>query len=402
MTTANPKPLAAAVATMLATYALVIMASLTLPVTAPLAEGCLDVPARYIGLYAAIMYAAAAASSLIAANLTIRYGALRTSQGTLLFAAAGLCALAGGHIVLAALSAVLIGFAYGPGNTASGRLLTAMTAEGRRSGVFSIKQTSVPLGGALCGLIMPALALRIGWQEAALAMALFCLLAAFAVQPWRAALDGDRDPGHAPMPRRLVAPVATVMKGPRLRALGIAGLVYSGMQYAFGTVLVAFLVERAGVGAVEAGLILSAAMAASVVARMGWGYVADWTRAEAVLGLIGLLTAGSVITAMFVDTGWSRAALVALGCWFGAAGFSWNGVYLALVADIAGAKRVADATSGVMTLVFLGSLAFPALFTGLLAASGYDLALLTVAIANAITAIYLFVTLNRARRSDKV
>ena len=384
---------------MLVTYASVIMASMTLPVLAPTASQTLDIPARYIGLYAAILYSGAALSSLAAPNLVARYGALRTSQGALGFAAAGLFFLAIGSVPSAVISAVLIGLAYGPGNTASGRLLTAMTREGKRSGIFSIKQTSVPAGSAVCGVTAPLLALSFGWQGAAFPLGLVCLGVAAVVQPWRAILDAGRDAAHPLLPRNPLAGVALVMRGPRLRALGITGLVYSGMQYAFGAVMVAFLVDRAGVSALEAGLVLSAAMVASVIARLAWGYVADATRPDIVLGFLGFLTAASVVTAVFVDTGWTRPALIALGCWFGAAGFSWNGVYLALVADIAGPERVAAATSGVMTFVFVGSLAFPALFAGLIAVSGYDAALLTVAAATFVTGIYVYVRLSRARAS---
>ncbi len=390
-------PLVAAVVTMLATYATIILASMTLPVLAPTASQTLEIPARYIGLYAAILYAGAALSSMAAPNIVARYGALRTSQGGLGFAAAGLFVLAVGTVASAVLSAVLIGLAYGPGNTASGRLLTAMTTPGKRSGIFSIKQTSVPAGSAICGVAAPLLALKFGWQGAAFALGLVCLVVAAAVQPWRAVLDSGREPAHPLLPRKPLAGVALVMRGPRLRALGITGLVYSGMQYAFGAVMVAFFVDRAGVSALEAGLVLSAAMVTSVIARLAWGYVADRTRPDIVLGFLGLLTAASVVAAVFVDAGWSRLALIALGCWFGAAGFSWNGVYLALVADIAGPERVAAATSGVMTFVFVGSLAFPALFAGLIAVSGYNAALLSVAAATFVTGIYVYVRLSQAR-----
>jgi MFS family permease len=388
-------PLVVAVITMLSTYALIIMASMVLPVAAPIAAKTFEVPARFIGLYTSIVYFGAACATLIAPHLIARFGALRTSQGTVVFAAAGLFALSAGNLVLAAISAFLIGLSYGPGNTASNRLLTAMTSEGKRSGVFSIKQTSVPLGGALAGLIIPPLALLWGWQYAAAAAGLVCLGAAFAVQPWREILDGDRDPEHPIVPRDPVSPVKYVLANPKLRALALTGLVYSGMQYAFGAIMVAFLVERAGVSAIEAGLILSAAMISSVIFRLAWGYIADLTRPDIILGLIGLLTAGSVVAAMFVDPRWSLSTLLALGCWFGAAGYSWNGVFLALIADYAGGDDVATATSGSMTLVFIGSLSFPAFFTGLLVLSGYSLALGSVAAVTAVTAVYAYLQLRK-------
>ncbi len=395
-------PLAAAVITMFVTYALVILASMVLPVLAPIASNTLQIPARYIGIYAAVLYSAAAASSIFAPNIIARFGALRTSQGALVFAAAGLVLLAAGTVLSALASAVFIGLGYGQGNTASAALLTRMTAEGRRSGIFSIKQTSVPAGGAVCGLIAPPLALQLGWQGAALAMGVACLSMAFVVQPWRACLDASRKSGYPLWPEKLFAPLAIMIKGPRLRALGVTGLVYAGMQYAFGAVMVAFFVDRAGLDPVEAGLVLSAAMVTSVIARIGWGYVANWLRPDVVLSFLGVLTAGSLVAALFVTPDWPHLALISLGCWFGAAGFSWNGVYLALVADIAGPERVAAATSGVMTMIFLGSLAFPAIFAGLVALSGYNAALLAVAMVTLVTALYVYLRLRPSMRAGSV
>ena len=48
-------PIVAALITMFATYALVILASMVLPVVAPIASKTLDIPAKYIGLYAAVL-----------------------------------------------------------------------------------------------------------------------------------------------------------------------------------------------------------------------------------------------------------------------------------------------------------------------------------------------------------
>lgn len=396
-----PGRLRVAVATMLVTHALVILSSMTLPVVAPIAETTLDMPARYVGLYATVLYTGAAISTLFASDLVARFGAVRTSQLMLVVAACGLLALAAGTIPAAALSAFLIGLAYGPANTASGLLLTQLTDEGKRSAVFSFKQTSVPIGAALAGFTLPILAVWSGWQGAAVAAAFACLAVASAVQPWRASLDTERNPGHRFVPANLIGPLRTVIRGPRLRALGVTGLVYAGMQYAFSAVMVAFLVDRAEVGAVEAGFILSAAMVTSIVARLAWGYFADRTRPDLVLAGIGLLTAGSVFAAEFVNPDWSLLALAALGCWFGASGFSWNGVYLALAADIAGPGRVADATSGIMALVFLGALSFPAIFTGLIAWSGYEAALRAVAAATALTSVYVYLALRLSPKRPK-
>ncbi len=393
------RPILAALLTMIATHTLVVVASLTLPVLAPLAAAALEVPARWVGLYTSLLFAGALGVLFLAPGLIARFGALRTSQGALVFAALGLVALASGSIVAAGLSAVLVGFAYGPTNPASSRLLGRLTTEGRRAGVFSIKQTSVPLGSALAGLLAPPLALVFGWHGAALVLALACLVVVAAVQPWRAVLDEDRDPAHALWPRNPFGPLGLVLRHSRLRALGAMGMVYSGAQFTFGAVLVTFLVERAHLNTVQAGAILSAALFTSVFARVLWGYVADLVSPAIVLGSLGVLTAGALLAGLAVTPAWPVAALVAFGCWFGAVGYSWNGVFLACAADEAGAQ-VAEATTGVMAFVFLGSLSTPLVFTGLIVAFDYEAGLVAMAVMELLAAAYVGMALQRSARSN--
>lgn len=388
------RPILAALLTMMVTHTLVVTASLTLPVLAPLAAIALDVPPRWVGLYTSLVFAGALGILSLAPGLIARFGPLRTSQGALVFAALGLAALASGAVAAAALSAVLIGFAYGPTNPASSRLLGRLTTEGRRAGVFSIKQASVPLGSALAGLLAPPLALVLGWHGAALALALACLGVVAAVEPWRAVLDEDRDPGHAIRPRNLLGPLGMVLRHPRLRALGAMAMVYAGAQFTFGTVLVTFLVERAHLNTVQAGAILSAVLFTSVFARVVWGYVADLVSPAIVLGGLGLLTAGALLTGLAVTPAWPVAALVAFGCWFGAVGYSWNGVFLACTADEAGAQ-VAEATTGVMAFVFLGSLSTPLVFTWLIVAFDYEAGLMAMAAMVLLAAAYVGMALRR-------
>ena len=99
-------PLAAAIMTMMTTYALVILAAMTLPAIAPIAAQTFGLPARYIGLYTSIIYFGAICASLIAPQLLARYGAVRISQGTVIFAAAGLFALLAGNVFMGIVSAL--------------------------------------------------------------------------------------------------------------------------------------------------------------------------------------------------------------------------------------------------------------------------------------------------------
>ena len=72
---------------------------------------------------------------------------------------------------LLALAPLVIGLGYGPITPASSHVLARTAPPSRMALTFSIKQTGVPAGAALAGALLPALALRIGWRAAFVAVA---------------------------------------------------------------------------------------------------------------------------------------------------------------------------------------------------------------------------------------
>ena len=140
-------PLAATLAVQL----LVSMAVVTVPVLAPELAVATGVPVGYIGLFIALVYGSSMAVSLVSGTLVQRLGAIRLSQYCLAACAAGLACTATGVPVLLLAGAVLLGVGYGPVTPASSHVLAKTTPPGMMALVFSLKQTGVPLGGALAG-----------------------------------------------------------------------------------------------------------------------------------------------------------------------------------------------------------------------------------------------------------
>ena len=165
----------------LAIQAMVSMALLTLPVMAPVVAGALGVSSVYVGVYVAIVYVGAILASLAAGTAVARYGAIRVSQAGLLICALGLALCTVNSVPVIALGALLIGIGYGPVTPASSHLLARTTPARSLSLVFSLKQTGVPLGGVLAGLIVPSLLLVTGWQGALLLVSLLCLVCAVTI-----------------------------------------------------------------------------------------------------------------------------------------------------------------------------------------------------------------------------
>lgn len=352
----------------LAVQSLAAMALLTLPVVAPAVALSLGISAAYAGLYVAIVYVGAMTASLMAGALVRRFGAIRASQVALVFCAAGLFLCAVPSLACMVLGALLIGLGYGPITPASSHLLARTTPAHRMSVVFSLKQTGVPLGGLLAGLIVPGLAGWTSWQAAFVIVGISCLLCAFAVQPLYPGLDSDRDPGQRlSFGTGLAGPLRLVFNHRSLTVLAAVSFLFSIVQLSLTTYLVTFLHEDLGMGLIKAGVLLAVAQAAGVGGRLLWGYVSDRflgaTRTLIVLTLMIGVCAVMAPILQYIDL---DAVTVVLLLVFGASAVGWNGVYLAEVARQAPQGMASMATGGTLSMTFLGVVIGPPIF-GLIA-----------------------------------
>jgi MFS family permease len=375
----RPRPMLALIAT-LAIQALVSMTVLTPPVLAALAAPDIGVASERIGLFTALVYAGAILSSAGSGALLARAGPLRLSQWCLVFCAAGIGMASVGLIPAVALGAVLMGLGYGPVTPASSHILIRQTAPERRALVFSLKQTGVPVGGVLAGFIAAPMALVVGWQGAALAVAAASLVLAVAVEPLRARFDA-RDTVGPVAARSLLAGIRLVLGTPTLRRLALSSTTFAATQLSLATFLVTFLTERAGVSLVTAGIVMAVAQGAGVIGRILLGWVADRLLPPGrLLALLGVGMAAACVATGLISTTWPLPAIFAVTAMLGLTGLSWNGVYLAEVAAIAPPGAAGAATGGALSVTFLGIVMGPALFSAVVSLSGsYALAFAIVA-----------------------
>jgi predicted MFS family arabinose efflux permease len=339
------------------------LAALTLPAVAPAVARDFGVPTSTVGTYISLVYLGAAVAALLAGTAVLRTGALRVSQLALLACAAGLLLGLAPLLWLAAAAAVVLGLGYGPVTPASSHVLARTAGSAHRNLIFSIKQTGVPAGTSLAGLIAPPLAVAYGWQAAATVVAMLCLLVAAAVQPLRSRLDADRDRSAAFSSAALADGLRLVAAVPLLRTMAAVSFAYAGMQMCVSTFVVAYLAEELRLPLVTAGLALTTANAAGIVARIVWGGIADrWLAPRTTLALIGWLMAAASGAAALFDPGWSLAPLLLVCAALGATAIGWNGVYLSEVARLAPAGRAAVATGGCLFFTFVGVVVCPFLF----------------------------------------
>lgn len=350
------------IATM-AIQALVSMAVFAPPVFAPAAHDDIGFPASWVGIVTALTFAAATCGALFSGGIIARVGALRMSQFSLLLCGSGIALMASSNAWLVAFGALVMGLGYGPVTPSSSAILADRTPERIRSFIFSLKQTGVPIGGALAGAVVPALIVAFGWRTSALSVGLACVALAAAIQPYRASVDLAQHFDCQKKPASLLEPLRLVLAHPRLREMAFASCTYSGMQACLSTFLVVYLTQRTGFSVPLAGAALATAMAAGIIGRISWGVVADnWVKPRALLGILGLtMSVGAFLTAMFTPTS-PLAAVFAVSFAYGATAIGWNGVYLSEVARIAPAGKAGAATGASLALTYAGVVVLPTLF----------------------------------------
>ena len=351
--------------------ALVTVGTLTLSVAAPEAAQDIGVTPEAIGIYASLVYLGAMIGSITASGFILRYGAIRVSQVVMAICALGLIIGSVEYWVVVGFSAIICGLGYGPTTPASSHILSRHSPRRFLGLVFSVKQTGVPLGGLLAGLLVPLLLAVSSWQETMWIVAAIILASAAALELSRRRFDLDLR-GHRPFRRLgLAAPLKLVFARPELRLLVSGSFLFAAIQQSYIYFLVTFLQVGVGWSNQDAGLALSVLGASAVVGRIFWGAVADATRrGSLVLAILGFGMAASAAVTALTTPHWPGWIVFTTCAVFGATGVAWNGVYLAEISRRVTTDEVGMATGGGLFVTFAGVVFAPPMFSVLTQLTG--------------------------------
>lgn len=382
----------------LAVQALTAMALAVPPVLAPVAAGDFGVAPTGVGNWVGFAYMVAMFAGPVSGALVGRHGPVRVLQIAVVCVALGLAAGAAAHAALLLICGVLLGVAHGVVNPATSAILVTAAPVRLRSMVFSIKQTGVPVGAAITGMLVPALLLRVNWQSSVLILAAGSTVVALFTIPFRRTYDRDTKTDQRLHLKRFAAPIAEVWRNRSILELALTSAVFSSVQMSFGTYLVSFLKLGLGYSLVAAGLVFSAAQVAGVVGRILWGAFADQFLApRTILAILGLTMALCGLTAASFTANWPFVAVLAVCALYGATAVGWNGVFLAEVARLAPEGRVAMITGGTQFYTFGGVLVGPPVFGTVVSATGsYAAGFALVAVLPAVIGVRLLLSRRRA------
>lgn len=354
----------------LAVQTLATMSLYSIPAVAPAVARDLGVNGELVGGFVATAYGVGIVSALLSPALIRRYGGVRATQAVLL-AALGMLVIAGtARSVLAiAVSAVVLGLAYGAAAPASTHLLAPRTPRRVFNMVMSLRQIGVPLGGVLAALELPPLVGWLGWRGALLTQIVPVAVLIVLMEIPRKAWDSDRDPIRRRLVTTLVQPFL-LLADPAIRRLSAGAFVYSGLQLCFVAFMTVHLTTVVGLGLVAAGQILALYQIAGSVSRPIWGWIADrFLTPMQTLAVHGVgMAAAAALTGQF-SSAWPIWAVVLVVLLAGCTAGGYTGVAYAQYAHLGGARRTEASGLGT-ALMFSGGMLMPSVFAASVSARG--------------------------------
>ena len=254
---------------------------------------------------------------------------------------------------------------------ASGRAVMGWFAPSQRGLALGIRQTGVPLGGAIAALVLPVCLSLSGLRAALAVLAGALLVAAAAGAMWL------RDPARPPDPGRGERPLAD----PRIwRLCWASGLLYVALGSLIGFAVL-FLHSDRGVSTQVAAAMLALVQVIGAALRLVAGRWSDrvGTRLGPLRRLGFALAAASAVVAVLVSA--PLVVLVPAIIVAGSLSQSWNGLSFTAAAELAGYARSGAALGLQQASLSLSSVVTPVGFAAIVAATSWGVGFGVAAVA---------------------
>jgi MFS family permease len=262
-------------------------------------------------------------------------------------------------LFLALVPAAVGASAAAPGGT---RALAAWFPPHQRGTAMGIRQTGVTAAGVLAAVILPPIALDLGWQAAFLTVAGLGLTGIVAFSVFY------REPAAEGRARRVPFDPRQLARSRAWLAATAYGWAFMGCLGCVIAYLTVSLNQDAGLGPVQAGLMLAVLQVGGIAGRLGFGVLSDrvGSRGRVMVASAILAVVACLAMSLLGHGAVGVPGLAALAFLLGLSCLGWNALYITLTAETVPVQNAATAVGTGTTITFTGMFAIPPLF-GLLA-----------------------------------
>lgn len=297
-------------------------------------------------------------------------------------AAAGLAFTSTTHSFGAVTGALVAVGALGASvNAASGRAIMSWFPSSELGLALGIRQTAIPIGGALGAAVLPVLGSAGGTRAAFLFLAACCGTGALVAAAFIRTRTGVGEPELGEISRPL--------RDPRMWLLGLGTGLYLVAQIGITAFVVLFLHERRHVSPHAAAAVLVVINVLAIAARIGSGRISDRLGSRLrPLQTIGVALA-LVSAGVAAGTGAPLGLLIPLFVAAGVLSMAWNGLAYAAAAEAAGTAKTGAALGFQQTLLGVVVAGAPPVIAAV-AEQSWRLAFTLVAVAPALGVLVLW------------
>jgi len=358
---------------------MIALLAASVPVLAPAIAADMGWNVNLITFYGPILYLAAFLFSFRVPNILRQVGGMGLSLICVGLSGVGLALLLPMNLALAGLAPLALGAANGGMNPASSQILGPRTTPRTASLIMAIKQTGVPLGGVVAGLIVPILVLHSGWRGTALCFVLASAIAVVGLLPTVRWLNGEQIPN--PRPFRPLEPIRRLLAMDGMRSFIISAMTVVALQQCLRSFFTVYLVHSVGESLEVAGLAFGTSQAGGILGQLLWAVMADrLLRPHTVMAIIGFLLAiASALTAAFAP-GWSLTAVIAVSLLFGLTAAGFIPVVLGEVARRSQPSEIGAMTAGANIFLIASMLVAPLVFGAIASTLSYAAAFIALAV----------------------
>jgi MFS transporter, ACS family, hexuronate transporter len=331
---------------------------------APLLQVDLELSHVQVGMFTSMYFAGAFCFSFLMGWLVDKIGVYWTMPlGQLIVGTFIFLISTANSFLLICIMLFLAGLGHAAINPATGKVVMAWFPLKRRATAMGLKQTGVPIGGAMAAIFLPGAAMAWGWRNALIISGLVSIASVILSLTLYRRPAHTRSKGYAVLlpPCRL----SEIVRNKDIMILSILMIGFLMLQSSLETYLVFYCRDVLSFTLITAGFMLSMTQIGAIIGRLAWGPVSDVllrARRKIVLMIIGGISALMCIIFAFLTAHtpfWMIGLLVLI---FGACAIGWNAIYLVLVVELAGRGREGRALGFSLSIAFIGHLIGPPIF----------------------------------------
>ena len=330
-----------------------------------------------IALYLPLANAVAFTLSFAIPSLLARWGSVLLGIACIGCAAWGEIALLAPEWRMVILTPLMMGLAIGGMNPVTSQILSPYASSRNAAFVTALKQTGVPLGAAVAGVLGPLLVRASGWRGAVVSIGITMSLAAVSLLP--IARMQARVERSILRPVRLLGPVKELLAIRGMRAVIVAATAYLVAQFCLRSFFAVYLVRDLGLTLSIAGLAFTISQVCGIVGQLFWAALCGrFMTHHSVLATIGVLMAlASCVSALATGT-WDTVLVLALAGLFGFTAAGFVPVVLGAVIVSSAVHQAGSLTSALNIFMIGGSLLGLPAFGGIATTFGYPAAFIAL------------------------